>query len=443
MAKEDGRRATSTKASATKTKKSESEVTEIKVKTKKTGAAKSTQTKSVAKTGVSSRAGAKTTKSTGTKTTKKVLNVIEVNDVKKPSGAKSTKVNSSAKKALVDYGIADMPVAKKTAKSKSAIDGVVKSVEALTAEYEDDIDRVAEGLSGDKKSPQKQKTPKGKKPGKKKAIIITLLVVLVAALGGGIYWLKNHKEVTYCTVSFESNGGSKVEDIDMVCGEKLEEPESPTKEGFSFREWVYRGKAFDFNKSTVDSDIILVAKWDALDDTEVVTVHFDVAGGSEVEDIEIAKGTAIIAPFAPTRNGYTFKGWYLNGAEYEFGSAVEEDITLVAQWEPNGETERPVTNTGSSNSSSTNSSQTQPSVDNNPAQDNTSSGTGGNQTGGNSGGNGYDGNEPEIPGTGGESGDKGEGGGKPGEGGDKGDGGEKPGEGGGGGDDSTGGDSKS
>ena len=42
-------------------------------------------------------------------------------------------------------------------------------------------------------------------------------------------------------------------------------------------------------------------------------------------------GTAT-APKAPTKEGYTFAGWQLDGKKYDFGKKVEKNITLVAKW---------------------------------------------------------------------------------------------------------------
>ena len=63
-----------------------------------------------------------------------------------------------------------------------------------------------------------------------------------------------------------------------------------------------------------------------------VTVTFDTRGGSEVGPLCILPGTAVSAPSSPTKSGYTFLYWTLNGAEYDFSSPVTEDITLAALW---------------------------------------------------------------------------------------------------------------
>lgn len=71
---------------------------------------------------------------------------------------------------------------------------------------------------------------------------------------------------------------------------------------------------------------------------ETVTVTFDTDGGSSVESQTIEKGTAVVKPDTPKKDGYIFDKWTLNGNAYEFGSAVNEDTTLKALWlDPNAD----------------------------------------------------------------------------------------------------------
>ena len=71
-------------------------------------------------------------------------------------------------------------------------------------------------------------------------------------------------------------------------------------------------------------------------DEDKVTVTFDTDGGSKIESQTIAKGGAVVKPEAPKKTGYIFDKWTLDGKEYQFGSAVNENITLKAVWkDPN------------------------------------------------------------------------------------------------------------
>ena len=64
-----------------------------------------------------------------------------------------------------------------------------------------------------------------------------------------------------------------------------------------------------------------------------VTVTFDPNGGSEVAAVTLPKGETVDAP-ETSRTGYTFKAWQLDGEDYDFTAAVEDDITLTAVWTP-------------------------------------------------------------------------------------------------------------
>lgn len=61
-------------------------------------------------------------------------------------------------------------------------------------------------------------------------------------------------------------------------------------------------------------------------------VTFKTNGGSEVKSASVKSGNKIDVPETPTKEGYVFEGWYLNGKEYNFDDEVNEDITLVAKW---------------------------------------------------------------------------------------------------------------
>ena len=63
------------------------------------------------------------------------------------------------------------------------------------------------------------------------------------------------------------------------------------------------------------------------------TVTFDCVGGSEIEAQTIEKGAKVAKPMDPTREGYTFVEWQLDGLTYDFDSAVTGSITLVAVWQ--------------------------------------------------------------------------------------------------------------
>lgn len=62
------------------------------------------------------------------------------------------------------------------------------------------------------------------------------------------------------------------------------------------------------------------------------TVTFDSNGGTSVSSVVVTKDEKVSAPTNPTKDGYTFDGWYLDGEKYDFSTPVTKDITLRAQW---------------------------------------------------------------------------------------------------------------
>ncbi len=74
-----------------------------------------------------------------------------------------------------------------------------------------------------------------------------------------------------------------------------------------------------------------------------ITMTFNSNGGSDVASIEdLSYNASITAPIAPTKNGYTFVGWYKDEAlnqAWDFSSEkVTTDTTLYAKWTVNTNT---------------------------------------------------------------------------------------------------------
>ena len=140
------------------------------------------------------------------------------------------------------------------------------------------------------------------------------------------------------TVTFNSYGGTPVPPAQEVeYGLTATKPDDPTLKGHTFAFW-YLGEdeenatAYDFD-TPVTGDITLTAKWNI----NKYTVTFNSYGGTPVPPAqEVEYGLTAAEPTsAPTKTGYTFDGWYLGDEKYDFSDAVEQDITLKAQWKLN------------------------------------------------------------------------------------------------------------
>ena len=74
-------------------------------------------------------------------------------------------------------------------------------------------------------------------------ILIISIIVFIAII---ILLLLKGCEKSY-TISFDTDGGTFIKDIEFKKSDYLEEPIEPTKEGYKFIGWYYNGELFDFN----------------------------------------------------------------------------------------------------------------------------------------------------------------------------------------------------
>jgi len=141
--------------------------------------------------------------------------------------------------------------------------------------------------------------------------------------------LQNNKK---CIVTFDTAGGNLIKSQEIYCNTKLEKPENPQKDGFEFVNWVINGEVFDF-QDLIKENIILTAIYNIVDDKELIIVDFETYGGTDLNSIEIVKGSTIKEPITPYLKNYEFKGWYYNNERFDFNSKIFNNITLEAKWE--------------------------------------------------------------------------------------------------------------
>jgi len=148
------------------------------------------------------------------------------------------------------------------------------------------------------------------------------------------------RKVKY-TVVFDTEGGSSIKTQTIESGKVVKKPQDPTKEGFTFKGWYYNNKEYNFN-TKVTRNMVLIAKWEknaASEEVTKYTVVFNTEGGNAITTQTIESGKVATKPQDPTREGFTFKGWYYNNKEYDFSSKVTSNIVLTAKWEKNAASE--------------------------------------------------------------------------------------------------------
>jgi len=122
-------------------------------------------------------------------------------------------------------------------------------------------------------------------------------------------------------VTFLNGYDAVISEIDCEFGSEIVYPQNPEREGYTFIGW-------DSNEINVPArDITITAKWSI----NKYTISFADTGDKNIQSITQDYGTAVIAPANPTKYGHTFAGW-----DTEIPATMPgEDITITALWTVN------------------------------------------------------------------------------------------------------------
>ena len=136
--------------------------------------------------------------------------------------------------------------------------------------------------------------------------------------------------VTYWTVSFDSQGGASIADMNVEDGESFEFPNPGTKTHYSFDGWSSDGGntlyAQGATSPAVGDDIEYTAYWTEDAKYTVTYVHGDHGTGNNYVVNNVYGGSYTLATFATAgftaSSGYSFKKWSVGGVEYAEGATV-------------------------------------------------------------------------------------------------------------------------
>ena len=128
-------------------------------------------------------------------------------------------------------------------------------------------------------------------------------------------------------ISFDSNGGTSVENQYVETNNKITKPNDPTKNGYKFLGWYYNEQLWDF-ETIVNGEMTLVAKWGDLDLTQIKDVNTidkyyrisgEVVAQSNFQTIFVQDETGALQVYQPSQY---FKGKV----------QVGDDVTLVGKY---------------------------------------------------------------------------------------------------------------
>lgn len=182
-------------------------------------------------------------------------------------------------------------------------------------------------VSVKKEKAEKTQEEKERKLDKKTivGIIIILLLLLV------ILFLVFGRNGSY-TITFDTDGGSLVSDIEVKNDEIVRLPANPEKEGYTFVGWTNEAGNLLTEGTKLTDDLALKAEWISKD-SQTVSVSFDADLDFGASNITLEKGNTIILPMTPFKEGYIFCGWVdENGNLIVNNYILNNDIVIKALW---------------------------------------------------------------------------------------------------------------
>ncbi len=186
-----------------------------------------------------------------------------------------------------------------------------------------------------------------KKKKKKKIIIIVSIIVAILLIAAITIFLltrnkKDNKQetkvVNQITITFDSNGGNKIEPLKVAKNGRINYP-IPEREKYLFLGW-YNVEEKVLRTTTFDSDVTLTAHWEELKETtKTMVINFETDNIIKIDSQTILCGTPIDIPeyIEPQTIGdynYNIEKWTdENGKEVPNNSILPcKDITLTAVW---------------------------------------------------------------------------------------------------------------
>ncbi|MBQ3124004.1 MAG: S-layer homology domain-containing protein [Clostridia bacterium] len=143
------------------------------------------------------------------------------------------------------------------------------------------------------------------------------------------------------TITATADGGTVTGAGSYIKGSTVTVVATPTR-GFVFNGWMVGNETVSTNTTytfVANENKDLVAKFvkqatGGGDST--YTVKFETNGGSKISNKSVRKNTSVTEPAIPSKNGYTFVGWYSDAeltTPHDFADIVKKDTTLYAKWE--------------------------------------------------------------------------------------------------------------
>lgn len=142
----------------------------------------------------------------------------------------------------------------------------------------------------------------------------------------------------YYILSFNATGGNDIDSDVYLAGSEITELPIPSKQYQTFAGW-YLDSGYVTPVTLpfeIHENLTIYAKWN----TTNSTITFNSNGGSEAADKVVVTGSYLTSANmpTPTRENYTFAGWYTNASltsAVSYPYLITDNVTLYAKWSDN------------------------------------------------------------------------------------------------------------
>ncbi|MCH5150232.1 MAG: InlB B-repeat-containing protein [Spirochaetales bacterium] len=154
---------------------------------------------------------------------------------------------------------------------------------------------------------------------------ISFEIMLKKVADDKLFYLTFYNEGQVNTISYSEN-------------ELVGEFANPTRDGYIFQGWFTQrnGEGTKLTSNHImTEDLFVYAYWTSANSNEQFVVTFNTNGGSTVASRTVTANNTIDAPASPTKDGYSFTGWYSDEqctALVNFPYTVTKNVTLYAGW---------------------------------------------------------------------------------------------------------------
>lgn len=165
------------------------------------------------------------------------------------------------------------------------------------------------------------------------------VLVKIVFLASMIFVLSACGKTSEITITYNTNGGTKIDNAVIEESNSIPIPINPHKDGFSFEGWYSDDnftQACDFNSIPTENTTIY-AKWTPIQESVTYNIIYNLNGGTNGSSnpISFSSDMTSLVLSDPVRDGYTFAGWHIDSTFetiFNTNHLPSSNLVLYAKW---------------------------------------------------------------------------------------------------------------